>query len=93
MIRLTLYTKPDCCLCEEALEVIERVRQEIPLDLEEVDVSSDRDLADRYGETVPVVLIDGDEAFEFNVDERALRDRLMKLTGRRTTNGTAGAAR
>ena len=49
MIRLTLYTKPDCCLCEEALEVIERVRQEIPLDLEEVDVSSDRDLEHGFG--------------------------------------------
>ena len=93
MIRLTLYTKPDCCLCEEALEVIERVRHEIPLDLEEVDVSSDRDLVDRYGEAVPVVLIDGAAAFEFHVDERALRDRLMKLTGRRTTNGTTGVAR
>ena len=93
MISLTLYTKPDCCLCEEALAVIERVRGEIPFDLEEVDVCSNRDLADRYGEAVPVVLIDGDEAFEFHVDERALRDKLMKLTGRRTTNGTAGVAR
>ena len=93
MIRLTLYTKPDCCLCEEALEVIERVRGEMPFNLEEVDISSDRDLSDRYGELVPVVLIDGDEAFQLHVDERALRDRLVELAGGRTTNGTAGVAR
>ncbi|MEX0992477.1 MAG: glutaredoxin family protein [Solirubrobacterales bacterium] len=78
MTRLTLYTRPDCCLCDEALEVIERVRIEIPFELRKLDISSDPVLVERYGELLPVLLIDSEKAFELHVDERGLRDKLAK---------------
>ena len=73
MTRVTLYSKPDCCLCDEARETIERVRRDHPIELEQIDVTSDRALFDRYRERVPVVLVDGVEAFELRIEEQELR--------------------
>ena len=76
MPTLTLYTKPDCTLCDEALAALERVRQRMPFALEVVDISADARLAERYGERIPVVLVDGEEAWEYVIDERDLESRL-----------------
>jgi hypothetical protein len=76
MRSLTLYTKPDCCLCGEAAEALRRVRERVPFSLDVVDVSHHPELLERYGERLPVVLVDGEPAFEFEVDEGALEDRL-----------------
>ena len=73
MTTVTLYKKPDCCLCDEALEVIERVRREHDFALERIDITSDPSLNDRHAERIPVVLVNGDEAFVYRVDEQALR--------------------
>jgi glutaredoxin len=73
---VTLYGKPGCCLCDDARETIEAVRAEREFELREVDVSIDPGLHSRYGERIPVVEIDGREAFELGVDAAALRQRL-----------------
>ena len=74
--RVTLYGKPDCCLCDEARAAVEAVRRTHRFELEEVDVSLDPVLQGHYGERIPVVAIDGEEAFELHVDPRALAKRL-----------------
>jgi hypothetical protein len=76
MIRATLYSKPECCLCDEARAVIEAVASDRPLVLEEIDITGDADLMQQYGESVPVVLIDGRPTYEYHVDERDLRQRV-----------------
>jgi hypothetical protein len=76
MSEVTLYGKPGCCLCDEAREAIEALRAERPFELHEVDVSLDPGLHRRYGERIPVVAIDGEEAFELGLDPAALRERL-----------------
>ena len=75
-MKLTLYGKAGCCLCDEAKAALAEVRQEIPFDLEEVDVSLDPRLNREYGERIPVVDVDGEEAFELGVDAAALRNLL-----------------
>lgn len=69
--RVLVYTREGCGLCREALAVIARVRRRIPFDLEEVDIGGDDDLERAYGIRIPVVLVDGVEAFDFEVDPRA----------------------
>ena len=76
---VTLYGKAGCCLCDEAKEALDRVREERPFDLQEVDVSLDPGLNHRYGERIPVVLVEGEELFEYHVDESLLRQRLATL--------------
>ena len=78
---MTLYTKTDCCLCDEALEVIARVRREHPFELEEVDIGGDAELTTRYGERIPVVLVNGVEEFEYRVDEQALTLKVAQRAG------------
>ena len=73
---VTLYGRPGCHLCDEAREVLLRVRAETSFELHEVDIERDDELFKRYLERIPVVCLDGEELFEFEVDEAALRRRL-----------------
>ncbi len=81
MATVTLYGKPGCCLCDEARDEVERLRERIDFDLDEVDVSLDPVLQREYGERVPVVAIDGREAFELHVDARELERLLARVAG------------
>ena len=79
MPKVTLYGKPGCHLCEEARTVVERVRAEHPFDLREVDVTLDPELNRAYGERIPVLELDGQELFEFFVDEADLSRRIARV--------------
>jgi glutaredoxin len=71
--RLTLYGRPDCHLCDDAREVLLRVGE--PFD--EVDIEADDELFKRLLERIPVVTVDGAEAFELFVDENRLKALLQ----------------
>jgi glutaredoxin len=75
---VTIYSREQCHLCEEALETVEAVAAsvEATVEIEEVDVDADPDLAAEYGDRVPYVFVDGRPAFKFRVDESELRSRL-----------------
>ena len=72
MKRVVLYGKPGCHLCEEAKAEIDSLRSERDFNLTEVDVSLDPVLHRRYGERIPVIEVNGQEAFELGVDRIAL---------------------
>jgi len=74
--QLTLYTRKDCCLCEEMKGVVRRVAGRLPLEMEEIDVDSAPDLQEQYGNEVPVLFINGRKAFKYRVTEAELRKRL-----------------
>lgn len=74
-----VYSRRDCCLCDEALEQIEAARGAAVFSLEVVDVDTDPALAERYGHEVPVVEIDGRKAFKYRLTTRQL---LRRLSGR-----------
>jgi glutaredoxin len=74
--RITVYSKPECHLCVEAMEVLQRLRSELGFELQEVDITTDEQLHRAYFERIPVVLVDGEELSEYFVQEAALRERL-----------------
>jgi hypothetical protein len=74
--RLVLYSRVDCCLCDEMKTVIRQVAQRTPLDLEEIDIDSSADLKQKYGEEVPVLFINGHKAFKYRLTARQLTFRL-----------------
>ena len=78
---VTLYGKPGCHLCDDAREVVERVRAKHSFELREVDISLDPALFREYGERIPVLELDGEELFEFFVDEAELRRRVDRVVG------------
>jgi glutaredoxin len=61
IVRATLYTKPGCHLCEQALADLERLRRRYPHELRLVDITSDPELMRAYGERIPVLSIQGRE--------------------------------
>ena len=79
--QVTLYGKPGCHLCEDARAAVERVRSDHPFELSEVDVSLDPELHRAYGERIPVLELDGEELFEFFVDEAELGRRIDRVDG------------
>jgi glutaredoxin len=73
---VVLYGREGCCLCDDAREVLERVRARRGFALHEYDIDADDRLLRAYLERIPVVTIDGAEAFELFVDEAELERRL-----------------
>ena len=73
---VTLYGRPGCHLCDDARAVLERVRAERPFALREIDIEADERLLRAYLERIPVVALDGQELYDFFVDEVDLRRRL-----------------
>jgi glutaredoxin-like protein DUF836 len=57
------------------------VRARAAFSLREVDITTDDALHGRYLERIPVVALDGEELFDFFVDEAALEARLYRLPG------------
>ena len=70
--RLVLYSRPGCHLCDDARVVLERIGE--PFD--EIDIESDDELLKRYLERIPVIALDGQELYDFFVDEQDLRRRV-----------------
>jgi glutaredoxin len=64
-MKVVLYTRRGCHLCDEALAVLKRHGLAPRL----VDIDADLALRNRYNECVPVVEIDGKERFRGRVNE------------------------
>ena len=73
---VTLYRAQGCHLCESAQRVLAAVRQEVPFELVDIEIDGDPDLERDYRERIPVVAVDGEEAFTFFVHPEGLRRRL-----------------
>jgi glutaredoxin len=76
VVTITLYSKPDCHLCADARETLQTLRAELGFELEERDITLDDALQRDYFERIPVVALDGEELFDYFVDEAVLRERL-----------------
>lgn len=72
-MKVTLYTRSECGLCAEAEEALLRVRKLIQFEAELVHIEDDDELYERYGERVPVVVVDGGEMAWAPVDEARLQ--------------------
>jgi glutaredoxin len=74
--RVTLYSRPGCHLCDEARAVIDRVCSELGESFEEISIETDPALQEKYGEEIPVTLVDGRQHDFWRVDEARLRGAL-----------------
>lgn len=69
---LVLYGRDGCHLCDDARAVLRRIGHPFA----EVDIEADPVLHKRFLERIPVVALDGEELYDFFVDETDLRSRL-----------------
>jgi glutaredoxin-like protein DUF836 len=77
---LTLYGKPGCHLCEEAEAELGRAKLGDRYELRRVDITTDPVLFRRYGERIPVLAVDGEDALELGFDAEAVRALLGRVS-------------
>jgi glutaredoxin len=78
-MELVLYTRAGCHLCDEAKGTLAPVLQEFGVALKEVDVDSDPALAARYGEQVPVLMLDARKLAKYRINVAQVRRALELL--------------
>jgi glutaredoxin len=78
---LTLFGKPGCHLCDEARDLVRRICDGRAVELREIDITLDPTLNREYGERIPVLALNGEELFEYFVDEGVLVERLDRVDG------------
>jgi glutaredoxin len=74
--RVTVYSRPGCHLCEEALAVVAKVCADVGETYDVVNIDDDATLVERFGEEVPVTFVDGKQHDFWRVSEDRLRAAL-----------------
>ncbi|HET6295823.1 MAG TPA: glutaredoxin family protein [Kribbella sp.] len=75
-MRVTLYGKPGCHLCDDARAIIEQVCADLGVGWTEIDITQDPALFEQYGEQIPVTLVDGRQHDFWRVDPVRLKRAL-----------------
>ena len=71
--KVTLYGKKECCLCDEAVEILQKVALSVPFDFEKIDIADNQELIAEFGLKIPVIFVDGVQAFKYRVNEARFR--------------------
>jgi len=79
MPAVTLYTRRNCHLCEEAHGVLRQARRRAEFELEVVDIDTEAELRRLYDREVPVIAINGRKAFKYRL---TIEEFLKKLEAR-----------
>jgi glutaredoxin len=79
MIEVSIYSRSNCHLCEVALEVISEIRKDYEFTITKILIDGNSELEEKYGEQVPVILINNEPHDFFRVDPDRFRLALSKL--------------
>ena len=78
MTTITIYSRHGCHLCDDALKVLESLREELNFKIEVVNIDKDPELIKLYSDQVPVIHIDGLHHDFYKVDPLRFRSSLEK---------------
>ena len=76
--QVTLITRAGCHLCDQASDLLGRLRSELGFGYRELDVDADAARASEYSDRVPVILIDGREHGYWRVEEARFRKAISR---------------
>ena len=79
-MKIRIYSKADCHLCDEAKEAIQRVTKRLPIEIEIIDIEKDSELLNQYRYDIPVIFLDDRKIFKHRVDEEKLK-RILGVSG------------
>jgi glutaredoxin len=80
---VTIYVRPGCHLCEEALGLLYALQGELAFQVRQVNIQEDAALLERYDWFIPVIEVEGREVMRAPVDAARLRSALReRLAGR-----------
>ena len=75
-LSVLMYTRPGCCLCDQAWELLVRYQGSYGFTLERMNIEESAELVEKFGSCVPVVTINGRVRFRGGVNEVLLRRML-----------------
>ncbi|CAB4953852.1 unannotated protein [freshwater metagenome] len=78
-IQVTIYSRSNCHLCDVALEVLQELQSENIFGIEKILIDGDLELEAKYGEQVPVILINGAMHDFYRVDPERFRNSISRL--------------
>jgi glutaredoxin len=78
MTLVTIYGRTGCHLCEDALITLQSMQEELNFEIEEILIDDNEELAKKYGEQIPVTLIDGEHHDFWRVDPERFRSSLER---------------
>lgn len=76
MIKVVVYSKPDCHLCDDVKAQLQKLKESHRFELREVNILQDQEAFEKFREEIPVVFINGKKAFKFHLDEKEFVRRL-----------------
>jgi glutaredoxin len=79
-ILIKFYTKPKCSLCDKARKLLNRLTKEYPLNVEEVNISENPTLYERYKYEIPVLLSPGLFQLQGRIEAEELRRELERAS-------------
>ncbi len=79
MTLVTLYSRSNCHLCDVAMEALTNLQGELKFEIEKLLIDGDAELETKYGEQVPVILINGKQHDFFRVDPERFRKAINSL--------------
>jgi len=82
-VRVRILSRDNCHLCGVVYRIALHLQSTMPIEVQKVSIEGDRVLMERYGERVPIVLLDEIEHFAGRVTEEELRQAIKKARWRR----------
>lgn len=73
MLRVRVYSRKECHLCDDAKQVLKKFAAEYPLAIEEIDIDHDPEAQEKYREEIPVIFLEDTKLFKYRVEEEAFR--------------------
>jgi len=80
-VKVILYSKIDCCLCENAKAILQELQTELQFEIEEIDIYEDDRLLEKYQLMIPVVEVNGEEVEYGIIHKEVIRKRLLQQAG------------
>jgi glutaredoxin len=75
---ITIYSRPGCHLCDVAEDVLIGLQSELDFDMEKISIVGDPELEMKYGEEIPVIMIDGQRHAFYRIDPERFKASLAK---------------
>ena len=79
MVEVTVYSRSNCHLCDVAMAQLEKLSEEFEFTIVKKVIDGDAELENKYGESVPVILINGKPHDFFRVDPERFRAAMANI--------------
>jgi len=77
VVKIEIYSKKDCHLCDEAKAKLREFAERFPIHVDEIDIEQDPVVFEKHRYEIPVVYLEGRKLFKYRIDdaklERAIR--------------------